>query len=210
MHIVSRWILCFAGLFTMGFGIALSIRAALGISPISCFPYVLSEWGGFSMGTMTFIVNIVFVLLQIVILRKKFQWYQLLQIPMLFVFSACIDISLWILTYAVTDMYILQFGMMLVSCAIIALGISMLLKANLIMMPGDALVRAISDVSKKEFGKVKVAFDVILVSIAAVTSLITISAIVGIREGSLIAALLVGTISRGFTRLFSRQQSKGE
>lgn len=195
---------CLLGIFTMGFGIALAIRADLGTSPISCFPYVLSLWLNVSMGTMTFLVNILFVLIQILILRRKFKPHQLLQIPLLFVFSAAIDASLWILTYAVTDIYPLQFVMMLCSCVCIALGISLLLKADILMMPGDSLVKVLADVSKKEFGKVKVIFDCTLVAIAAATSLLTMQGIFGIREGSLAAALLVGTISRWFTRQLNR------
>ena len=65
------------------------------------------------------------------------------------------------------------------------------------MMPADYLIRILAlVVLKKDFGKVKVAFDVILVCIAAVTSLIFLHEIVGIREGSLIAALTVGLIAR--------------
>ncbi|HJJ28466.1 MAG TPA: DUF6198 family protein [Methanocorpusculum sp.] len=204
MHILGRWVLCFIGVFTMGFGIALSIRAGLGISPISCLPYVLNQWLGISVGTMTFAVNIIFVALQIAILRKNYPIYQLLQLPLLFVFSAAIDFSLWLLSGAVTDLYLLQFCMMLLSCFIIALGIFFMLKAELLMMPGDALVRAIAVVSQKEFGKVKVIFDCTLVAVAAVTSLCALQCIVGIREGSLAAALLVGTIARLLMKISRR------
>ncbi|HJJ47370.1 MAG TPA: DUF6198 family protein [Methanocorpusculum sp.] len=206
MHILSRWILCFIGVFTMGFGIALSIQAGLGISPISCLPYVLNQWLGISVGTMTLIMNIIFLILQIAILRKAFKIYQLLQIPLLFVFSAAIDFSLWLLSGAVSDFYPLQFCMMLASCGIIALGLFFLLKADLLMMSGDALVRAIAEVSKKEFGKVKVGFDCTLVAAAAITSLCSMQSIVGIREGSLAAAILIGTIVRLLVKISTRRK----
>ncbi|MDO5846620.1 MAG: DUF6198 family protein, partial [Methanocorpusculum sp.] len=71
---------------------------------------------------------------------------------------------------------------------------ALLLAADFVMMPGDALIKAISDTWKKDFGKVKVCFDVSLVLIAAVVSLIFLHGIFGIREGSLVAALTVGLL----------------
>ena len=86
---------------------------------------------------------------------------------------------------------------MLAGCLILGTGIGLLLLADYVMMPADYLSRTIASVVvKKDFGKVKVAFDVTLVCIAAVTSLIFLHEIVGIREGSLIAALTVGIIAR--------------
>lgn len=56
----------------MAFGVAFSIKAALGTSPISSVPYVTSTISGLSVGTTTIIMNFMFVLIQIAILRKKY------------------------------------------------------------------------------------------------------------------------------------------
>ena len=60
------------GLTIMAFGVAFSIKAALGTSPISSVPYVTSTISGLSVGTTTIIMNFMFVLIQIAILRKKY------------------------------------------------------------------------------------------------------------------------------------------
>lgn len=194
---VKRILIFLAGLYCMGLGVALSVIAALGTSPISCFPYVVSEILPVSVGTVTFIMNFVFLLAQIAILRKDFKIWQILQLPALLVFSVFIDGNIMLFSWLPTDTYLLQVLWMLAGCLILGIGIGLLLLANYVMMPADNLVKVLATVVlKKDFGKVKVAFDVTLVCIAAVTSLIFLHEIVGIREGSLIAALTVGIIAR--------------
>ena len=80
-HIPARCVILCIGLAVMALGVAFSIRGALGTSSISSVPYVTSTLSGLSVGTTTIIMNVIFVLIQIVILRKKFEWFQLLQIP---------------------------------------------------------------------------------------------------------------------------------
>ena len=194
---VKRILIFLAGLYCMGLGVALSVIAALGTSPISCFPYVVSEILPVSVGTVTFIMNFVFLLAQIAILRKDFKIWQILQLPALLVFSVFIDGNIILFSWLPTDTYLLQVLWMLAGCLILGIGIGLLLLANYVMMPADNLVKVLATVVlKKDFGKVKVAFDVTLVCIAAATSLIFLHEIVGIREGSLIAALTVGIIAR--------------
>ena len=196
MFLLRRILIFIAGLYCMGLGVALSVIAALGTSPISCFPYVVSEIAPVSVGTVTFIMNFIFLLAQIAILKKDFKW-QILQLPALLVFSACIDWNIMMFSWLPIDTYLLQIVWMLAGCLILGTGIGLLLLADYVMMPADYLSRTIASVVvKKDFGKVKVAFDVTLVCIAAVTSLVFLHEIVGIREGSLIAALTVGIIAR--------------
>ena len=196
MFPIKRILIFIAGLYCMGLGVALSVIAALGTSPISCFPYVVSEIAPVSVGTVTFIMNFIFLLAQIAILKKDFKW-QILQLPALLVFSACIDMIIALFSWLPTDFYLMQIIWMILGCLILGTGIGLLLLADYVMMPADYLVRILASVVlKKDFGKVKVSFDITLVCIAAVTSLIFLHEIVGIREGSLIAALTVGIIAR--------------
>lgn len=188
----------------MGLGVALSVAADLGTSPISSLPFVLSVVTPLSMGTITFIMNMVFVLLQILILKKDFKKWYVLQIPGLFLFSAFIDLNNYLLSGAFMDAYWQQFLIMLAGCVVLAFGIFLLIKADFVMMPGDFLVRIISKVTKKNFGHVKIGFDCIIVAAAAIVSFASLQSIVGIREGSLVAAVLVGFIVNFYGRLFTR------
>lgn len=193
---VKRVLIFIAGLYCMGLGVALSVIAALGTSPISSFPYVVSEIAPVTVGTVTFIMNFVFLMAQIAILRKDFKPWQILQLPALLVFSVCIDMNILLFSWLPVGFYVLQFICMLLGCLILGIGVGLLLLADYVMMPADSLIRTLAFVVlKKDFGKVKVCFDVTLVCIAATTSLVFLHEIVGIREGSLIAALTVGIIA---------------
>jgi len=193
-----RIILFILGLYGMGLGVALSIVANLGTTPISSIPYVLSLITPFSVGTMTFVMNIVFVLSQIVILRREFKPWQLLQIPALFLFSVFIDFNIWLLPGITPEPYALALVLTLAGCVILGFSIALLLFADILMMPGDSLARVIAKVTKKDFSKIKIFFDVSMVAIAAIISLIFLHTVVGIREGTLIAAISIGLIVKFF------------
>nr|WP_304353159.1 DUF6198 family protein [Brachyspira innocens] len=92
-HLIERTIILLIGLYIMSLGIAFSIKASLGTSPISSVPYVTSCISGLSVGETTIIINLVFILTQILLLRKKYNPLQLFQIPALILFGIMIDIS---------------------------------------------------------------------------------------------------------------------
>ena len=186
------------GLFIMTLGIAVSTKAGLGTTPISCVPYVLSQGFPLSFGTFTFLMNCLFVLIQYFLLKDKFEIYQWLQIPLIFVFSIFTDLSMILVSNLVITGYVFQWIFCLLSCVLVGFGIALLLKANLLMMAGDALVRALAQVSKIQFGYIKVGFDSTMVLIAAVVSWILFFDLVGAREGTIAAAVLVGFIVKFF------------
>jgi uncharacterized membrane protein YczE len=186
------------GLFIMSLGIAFSTKAGLGTTPISCIPYVLSQGFPLSFGTFTFLMNSLFVVFQYFLLKEKFETYQWLQIPLIFVFSVFTDLSMLLVDDLIITGYIFQWIFCLVSCVLVAFGISLMLKANLLMMAWGALVRAISQVSKIQFGYVKVGFDSTMVMTAVIVSWVMFADLVGVREGTIAAAVLVGLIVKFF------------
>ena len=78
---IKRYFFFILGLIINSFGIAFITKSALGTSPISSVPYVFSlRFDGFSFGGFTFIMNMLFILLQVLLLRKNFQLIQLLHV----------------------------------------------------------------------------------------------------------------------------------
>ncbi len=92
-HPFKRLLFLCLGLIIMAFGVAFSIKAALGTSPISSVPYVTSKISGLSVGTTTIIMNFIFVLIQIAILNKDYDCFQLLQLPAAVLFGTMIDVA---------------------------------------------------------------------------------------------------------------------
>jgi uncharacterized membrane protein YczE len=195
-EVVKRYLFFTLGLFMMAVGVVLSTRSNLGTSPISCVPYVLSLGLPMTIGQFTFLMNLVLIIFQILLLRKQFKVIQLLQVVVAFLFGFFTDFTMGLLSWITVTSYPAQVGLFILSCLILAIGISMEVTADVVMMAGEGVVSAISLVTKKEFGKIKVAFDVILVICGFIFSFILFHRLNGIREGTVLAALLVGTIVR--------------
>ncbi|MBW9153054.1 cytidylate kinase family protein [Clostridium estertheticum] len=195
-EIVKRYLFFVLGLFMMAVGVVLSTRSNLGTSPISCVPYVLSLGLPMTIGQFTFLMNLLFIIFQILLLRKQFKPIQLLQVVVAFLFAYFTDFTMGLLSWISVTSYPAQIGLFILSCLILALGVSMEVTADVVMMAGEGVVSAISIVTKKEFGKLKVAFDVTLVICGFLFSFILFHRLNGIREGTVLAALLVGTLVR--------------
>ena len=182
------------GIVINSFGIAFITKAALGTSPISSVPYVLSLALPLSLGQFTFIINLGIILLQVALLRRNFPPLQYLQIVVNLVFSACIDVSMSLLFWLAPVSLPARFASLLVCCCILALGISIEVAPDVLLVPGEGAVKAIAQVSKIRFGTVKVAFDLSLMAIAAVLSFLFFGELQGLGLGTVISALLVGRL----------------
>lgn len=193
-----RYLLFVASLFINAFGIAFITKALLGTSPITSVTYVLSLFTPFTMGIWTILLNLLFVVLEPFLmtrreLREDLRMY-LLQIPIAFCFGLFIDFSMFMLFWLEPSAYVMKVTVLLVGCVILALGIALEVKANAAMMAGEYFVKTITRRFHGEFGYVKLGFDVTLLTIACILSLVFLSDIQGVREGTVVSALLVGPI----------------
>lgn len=184
------------GLVILAVGVSVSVRANLGVTPISCVPYVFSLGTPYSLGELTIFMNTLFILMQIVVARRKYSPFQLLQFPAVVILGYCIDYTLPLVSGITPTSYPEQVFWLLVSCLLIALGVFTLVKADILYVPGDGLILVVSETFKLDFGKTKMCFDSSMVFFGAISSFLLISRLEGIREGTVIAALLVGYLVR--------------
>jgi uncharacterized membrane protein YczE len=194
--IIKKIIVSLLGFTVMAFGVAFSIKAALGTSPISSVPYVTGEISGLSVGTTTIIMHCSFILLQIVLLRKEYQIFQLSQFVVALIFGTMTDFAVFCIKSVTVNSYIGQWGLCIIGIILVGIGVSLEVEANFTVVAGEGLVLAITKVFHTKFGNTKIAFDVTLVLIATVLSFVFLGKITGVREGTLAAALLVGQISK--------------
>ena len=166
----NRLICYFVGLFIMTAGIAISVKSNLGVSPVSSIPYTVTRCWGLEMGKATILFHCVLVLIQVLILRKKFQLKSLLQIPVGIVFGYFTTFCNYLMTFAPTvHNFALRIGMCLVSIVLVAVGIFFYMPANIMPLAGEGVMQAVSEVTKIAFPKVKVAFDLTMVVISLTT-----------------------------------------
>ena len=154
------------------------------------------------MGTFTFFLNMVLIIGQLVFLKKEFKKIQLIQIPVSVLFGYFIDLTMSLLSFLNPTTYIPKVLFLLIGCIILAFGISMEVIADVVMLSGEAFVNAISSKFNKEFGTIKICFDVTLVAAACIISLLMFNKLVGVREGTIVAALIVGLIAKFFNKKF--------
>lgn len=202
-ELLKRYIFFFLGICLNAFGIALFTRSKLGTGPTSCIPYVVSLKSGLSFGTCTFIFNILLLLGQIILLRKNFPRYQLLQLPVTLLFSILIDGAMKFTTFVNTDIYWIALLYNILGCVFRAVGVSCQVVADVVMLSTEAFVKALSDVSKKEFSWIKLFFDVFMAAVAIALSFLLLGRLESVREGTLIIVLLVGPVSHYFTKRLS-------
>lgn len=195
-----RYFWFFAGVLINSFGVAFITKASLGTSPISSVPYVLSFQFPLTLGQFTFLLNSLFLLLQIALLRRKFPPLQLLQLAATAVFSGFLDVSMALLSWLQPAGLAEKLVSLLAGCAVLALGIAIEVAPDILVVPGEGIVRAIALVSGKKFGSVKVAFDVALVLIAVALSLLFFHRLRGMGAGTVISALLVGRLVNLYNR----------
>lgn len=200
-HPIKRLVLLCVGLSIMAFGVAFSIKAQLGTSPISSVPYVTSAISGLSVGTTTIIMNFMFVAIQIAILRKKYDWFQLLQLPAAIVFGVMIDVAEYIISPITLSNYFQQWLICAAGTVLVALGVSVEVAAKFVTTAGEGVVLAICQVAPIKFGNMKVVFDVTLVCISVVLSLVFLGKLDGVREGTAAAAVFVGLLTKVFNKL---------
>ena len=190
---IERLVWFSAGILINSFGIVLITKGALGTSQISSIPYVLSlQLPSISFGMFSFIMNMVYIVLQALLLRRQFKPIQLLQIVVNVVFSASIDVFMAMLSFYAPQQLFTRVLSAVAGCIVLAFGISVEVAPDLIMVPGEGIVAAISKVSGRRFGSVKVVFDVTLILIAALLSWLLFGNIVGVGVGTLLSAVSVG------------------
>lgn len=205
VYILKRYLLLLIGLAIMAFGVAFSIKASLGTSPISSVPYVVSLFTPLTVGTATITMHCVFILLQILILRKDYHPIQLMQLPVAFFFGYLTDFGVWAVQGITCNTYWQQWMVCIIGILLVAVGVSFEVKAGVVVLAGEGVVLAICRVLPKvKFGYMKVGFDVTLVVIACILSIVFTGRLQGVREGTVAAALLVGLIAKQLGKLLAR------
>ena len=187
------------GLWVLAFGIALAVNSNLGVSPVSSLPYVVSLIFHVSLGTCTTVIYAIYVLLQMAISRK-FQPALLLQLVFSTIFGYFVDGAKWILGDFCLPTYFGQLAMLAASIVLIGFSLVLYIDVKLAPMPAEGLVGCIAGLSGRPFSQMKTLFDCTSVLVAAVLSLLFLGKLSGIREGTVLSALLIGKAMGSFRK----------
>ena len=184
MKNANRIAIYICGIFLLALGGVLAIKSNLGASPVSSLPLSISKVTSISLGTAAAILFIIYVGIQILILRRDFKIVQLLQ--MMNFFNAIININV--------DSFYIRIVICILSFFITAFGVTFTITANIVPVAPDGLAQVISKKAKIEFGKAKIYFDCVVVALSVGILLINNKGLDGLGIGTVLSALLVGRI----------------
>lgn len=208
-HLLRRYLLLVVGLVIMAFGVAFSIKAGLGTSPISSLPYVLSLLvAPLTVGTATIAMHVTLIILQILLLRREYDPIQLIQLPVALVFGTLTDVAVWAIQGISVQGYAARWVLCAIGIVLVGVGVSFEVTANVVTLAGEGMVLAVCKAFGTPFPKTKIGFDVTLVVIASVLSLVFLHRLEGVREGTVAAALLVGMVAKLVNRPMKRFAQK--
>lgn len=199
---VKRLGLYFLGILVLGFGIVLNTKTGLGVAAINSVPYGISEMTSLSLGTVTTILYIIFVVIQIMIYRK-IDFKVILQIPFSYFMGYVIDFYDSLLNFTIVS---LSIAFILLGIAIVAtaLGAYVVVTLDLIPNPADGMVKALSQVINKEFGKTKLLFDCTMMIFTIMITYVFSGSVIGIGVGTVLSAGLIGQIIVIYNRYFTK------
>ena len=195
-----RFIVYMAGLYCMAIGVVFSARSALGVSPVGSLANVLYQIGlaqnapsFVNLGNCTTAVYCLYILTEFIILRKNFKPHMLLQLVASLLFGQLVNLATLMMSPLPDPAnYAIQIIYLLCSVVMVALGVMLYLSPNILPTPGEGMSLAISSKTGWSVGSSKTLFDCTMVVISVAVSLLYFHRLVGVREGTVICALLVG------------------
>lgn len=182
------------GLFLLAMGVAISVNSNLGVSPVNSLPYVISQILNVQLGSTVTVVFCSYILLQIVILRREFKPVNLLQILFSTIFGYFVDFAKMLVGDFALPTYFGKLAMLAVSIGFIALGILLYMDAELVPMPMEGLTACLAQKLRKPFPSMKTIVDCIVVGTGVVLCFVFLGGLNGIREGTIITAVVTGKI----------------
>ena len=199
----KKWMLRIAlylvGIIVLALGITLNTKTNLGVSPIISMPYAVAQIFGYETGTAVFVAYLIFIVLQIVLLKGKFPPFQLLQVAASYLTSAFITIFDRVLP--VPEQMGSRCLVLALAIILTGIGAAMSLNMRIVPNPGDGIVQAIADTIRKPVGFTKNCFDLCNICITITVSLVFAHKLIGVGIGTVVAVLGVGRVIALFNKM---------
>lgn len=193
--ITKRLFIYILGLFLLALGATFSIRAGLGVSPVTSLPYSLALVTGQTVGVMTVVANFCYIVIQAIII-KQIHWKNFfIQLIIAFIFGSFMDFTIWITSILpVAESIFLIVLYLALSLLIVGIGLLFYFTAGLPTMPYDSLTYVVANHWKLPFGKAKITTDMLNLVLSLLLCLIFIHSFGAIGIGTFIAAYGIGKI----------------
>ena len=182
------------GLLFLALGVAVSVNSNLGVSPVNSLPYVVSLIVNVPMGTCVTAVFCFYILLQFILLGNKFNPINLLQIVFSTIFGYFVNFAKALVGDWTIPTYAGKLVMLAISIVLIAIGVLLYMDVQLVPMPMEGLSSTLAQKMNVPFPKMKTIVDCLVVIIGVVLCFVFLHRLDGIREGTIITAMVTGKV----------------
>lgn len=173
--------------------VSLMIKADFSISAIISVPYVFScAFPALSLGTWNAVIQCAWLLVTMIAVGKVKPGY-LFSFVLAFVFGLLLDTWAGLL-HLLSGALIWRCVYFTVGFLIMSIGIACFFLCGTPVLPFDTVPRAFVMEKRLSVRSVRTAFDLINLALSAAVSMIFVGRIIGIGVGTLVSALLMGTV----------------
>jgi uncharacterized protein len=200
-----RWTTYVIGIYVLTMGISLAIRAGIGISPQSSLTRTMTlVYPHLSQGTYNFMLELFMLFLTWLVARREFTLKNFASLIPAFVLATCLDLNLMLTRSIGFQDYYLKFLLLAFADSLLAFGLFLMIRANLVLMPIDMFVNTLFKRTGLKWGDIKTSFDCTLLIVSAIIGFSLLGGPKFIREGTFMNAILVGQYIKLYFFLFQR------
>ncbi|MEV0758897.1 DUF6198 family protein [Nocardia sp. NPDC050435] len=204
-----RWIIYVAGIYILTLGLSLAIRAGIGISPQSSLTRTMTlVLPPLTQGNFNLILEVIMLVLTFLIWPRNFKASNLLSMVPALVLALLLDFNLMVTEWIHLEPYAANLVLLFFADAMLALGLFLMIRANLVLMPIDLFVNTIQQKTGWKWGNIKTVFDCTLLALSASIGLMFLGAPHFIREGTIINAILVGQYVKLYFFLYGKYAAR--
>lgn len=175
-------------------GISITIKAAIGLAPFDAFNQTFGYVLNVRVGDIVTFAQIIFIIIQLLILRKKATYHILLQIPLAAIVGQLINFWLYrVYSSFEIENYFVRLILLLVGISWVAFFLAGVMVLDLVTMPLESIAMVIAKEINRPFGKVRQWLDIFFIIVSLGLTLMY-SLPYTIREGTVIAAVLFGPL----------------
>ena len=196
------------GLIMLAFGTALMTRGGFGMSMVVAPAYILhlklsQILPAFTFGMAEYLLQAVIIAVMMLILKRVRLTY-LLTFATTVLYGLLLDASLLVLPKIETGEYFIRVGLYIVGIFMCTAAIALLFKTYFPPAAYEVFVKNISNHFNIKLFTFKTVFDCGFCAIAVAMSILLLGRLEGIGIGTVICALVYGTLIGLFTKLFDK------
>ncbi len=191
MKIFYRISIYIVGLAVLSLGSVLNTKTGYGVAPINSVPYALSQLTGISLGGMTTLVFMTYIVIQMIMMGRRIRKTVLLQLPISILFGQFTNIFNQSINLNPSQHWV-RLALLATAILITSVGVILVLAMSFEPLAPDGLTKEIGYRIKRDFGVAKNLMDVLSISAAVGIALILTGETIGVGVGTIISTIFIG------------------